>query len=294
MTAAPRRLAIALLGLVVASGAAAASPARAQTQGAARGATAPTAGACDDDRGVTVVVDFTSFGGDVQVRCAAAPVGSGFEALTKAGFRVDQVASQPGLLCRIDGEPSGFHCQTAPPSNAYWAYWHAARGGAWAYSSSGASRTPPPGSVEGWAFGAQAQPGIDPPPPAPPPTTTTAPPRAGGAPGNPPSEPADPRATAPSPPAPSATAAPGATTTSSATASTEAPSATGDAPARSGPRDGDTGDEEAAAPVGGAGSSDGGSPVGVLVAGLAVGGVALGAAVRAAARRRGDLGEEAT
>jgi hypothetical protein len=292
VTAAPRRLAIALLGLVVASGAAATSPARAHPQDAARGAASWTAGACDDDRGVTVVVDFTYFGGSVQVRCAAAPVGSGFEALTKAGFRVDQVASQPGLLCRIDGEPSGFHCQTAPPSNAYWAYWHAARGGSWAYSSSGASRTPPPGSVEGWAFGAQAQPGIAPPPPAPAPTTTTSPPPTGGTQSNPSSD-AGPRASPPAPATTSAPGSPGSTTTTGATVDAEAPSVTSGARTAGGTRDG-AADEEAAAPAAPASGSGGGSPVGVLVAGLAIGGVAVGAAVRTAVRRRGDLGEDAT
>jgi hypothetical protein len=40
-----------------------------------------------------------------------------------------------------------------PPADAYWAYFHAKRGGAWQYSTyGGASYDPKPGTVEGWHF----------------------------------------------------------------------------------------------------------------------------------------------
>ncbi|HEX6754631.1 MAG TPA: hypothetical protein VF109_01670, partial [Mycobacteriales bacterium] len=123
---------------------------------------------------------------------------SGLAALHAAGFStVGTVHDGPGYVCRISGLPGPDReaCIRTPPSSAYWAYWHARRGGAWAYSSTGAaSYDPAPGSVEGWAFGAGAQPGVAPPaPPAPPP----APPRPTARPTTPP--PAPPPAPAPVP-----------------------------------------------------------------------------------------------
>ena len=163
MKAALRRAAVALTGLLLASGGLGlltASPA----------ASRPTAGACTDTAGVTVVVDFGSAGGGVHTRCAAAPVKNGFEALSKAGFGITNVRSQPGFLCQIDAKPAS-DCQSVPNASSYWSYWYAARGESWTYSSSGASRQPPAGSVEGWSFGASQPPGIAPPRPIV--TTTT-------------------------------------------------------------------------------------------------------------------------
>jgi len=63
-------------------------------------------------------------------------------------------------------------CVNTPPATASWSYWYAPRGGSWTYSSEGAStRDPAPGTVEGWAFGDGARPGVNPParPAAPPP-----------------------------------------------------------------------------------------------------------------------------
>lgn len=129
-------------------------------------------GACPDlDDGVTVVVDFQSLGGGTVVRCAPGDPDSGLAALAAAGFRVDQVANQPGFVCRIDGlpGPETEDCADTPPARAYWGYSHAERGGSWSYSSSGAHvYDPPVGTVEGWAFngdGGSTQPTIPPPPP---------------------------------------------------------------------------------------------------------------------------------
>lgn len=131
-------------------------------------------GACPTlDDGVTVVVDFQGLGGGTVVRCAPGDPSTGLAALEGAGFSVDEIASYPGVVCRIDGQPGPDreHCQDMPPADAYWGYFHAERGGSWRYSSSGAGRYDPPvGSVEGWSFsegGGPAPPRV--PPPAPPP-----------------------------------------------------------------------------------------------------------------------------
>jgi hypothetical protein len=121
--------------------------------GAAGVAGGSASGACATAAGITVVVDFGSAGGGLQVGCASPPVANGFAALSGAGFPIRNVSSQPGFLCQIDGKPADDPCIQVPSSAHYWSYWYAQRGGDWTYSSSGASRTPPPGSVEGWAYG---------------------------------------------------------------------------------------------------------------------------------------------
>ncbi|MFL6206735.1 MAG: hypothetical protein ACJ739_15455 [Acidimicrobiales bacterium] len=242
--------------------------------------TASAGGACPDQRGITVVVDASAFGDGVQVRCAPQPVRSGFEALTKAGFTFQGTTQYPGLLCRIDGEPASDPCHSAPPANAYWAYWHAPRGGEWTYSTSGAgSRVPPPGSVEGWAFGDDARPGIDPPPPA---ETTTTTARAVGR------TPTPPRPAAAAAVSPSITVDAGGDPTSSTTTPTSDTTSTSTtaraaAPGRDGiDSDDRSRDEAAAAPSPAAG--DAGSPAGALVGISAV--AAIGGAAVAVARRR--------
>ncbi len=140
---------------------------------------AATAGACGEASGITVVVDFGSAGGGVQIRCAPAPVRSGFEALSKAGFDITNVRSQPGFLCQIDAQPVS-DCRAVPSASYYWSYWHADRGAEWIYSTSGGARLPPEGSVEGWSFGASDPPGAAVPgplaaPTAPPSTPAPAP-----------------------------------------------------------------------------------------------------------------------
>ena len=149
--------------------------------GLAVGGPAPAAeaAACSGSTGVTVVVDFGSLGGGVQVGCAGGNPGSGLAALSGAGHGYTFVPRQPGLVCQVDARPNP--CNGAP-TTAYWAYWHASRGGSWSYSTLGAGGyDPAPGTVEGWAFGAGRQPGIAPPAapapprPAPKPTTNPAP-----------------------------------------------------------------------------------------------------------------------
>ncbi len=138
-----------------------------------------SAAACSGTSGVTVVVDR---GGSISTRCASGDPSSALGALQAAGFTVGYPQQFPGsVVCRINGYPSSDPCVRMPPSSAYWAFFHAKRGGSWVYSSSGAAGyNPAPGSVVGFRFGSGQQPGIAPPAPpktsAPAPTkTTTAP-----------------------------------------------------------------------------------------------------------------------
>jgi hypothetical protein len=160
-------------------------------------APAAEAAACSGSTGVTVVVDFGSLGGGVQTGCAGGNPGSGLAALSAAGHGYTFVPRQPGLVCQVDSRPNP--CNGAP-TTAYWAYWHASRGGSWRYSTLGAGGyDPAPGTVEGWAFGAGRQPGLAPPgapapPPAAPKPTTKPLPKP---PSQPPAAPAPPRTAAP-------------------------------------------------------------------------------------------------
>jgi hypothetical protein len=117
---------------------------------------AGTAGYCPDGNGVTVVVDFNDLGGGVVIRCAPGDQATGLDALKNAGFAVaGTVHDGPGFVCRIEGKPAvaSEPCVKTPPLTAYWTYWHAPNGGAWAYSQLGvANRKPPLGSFEGWSF----------------------------------------------------------------------------------------------------------------------------------------------
>ncbi|MBK6856704.1 MAG: hypothetical protein IPG97_09210 [Microthrixaceae bacterium] len=147
---------LALLVAVVASPLGA-SPVRRSapaTSGAAEGAGRAAANeACSTPDGVTVVIDFQDLGGGVNVRCAPGAVGSGLDALDRAGISYQTALRSPGFVCRIAGLPADDPCHVASPASAYWSYWIAGRGGTWCYSNLGAgSRTPPPGSIEGWSF----------------------------------------------------------------------------------------------------------------------------------------------
>jgi len=139
-------------------------------------------GPCATPDGVTVIVDSTALGGSITQRCAAGAQQSGLVALGNAGFVMTPVSNQSALVCRIDNLPAPDResCLGAPPTNAYWAYFRANRGGPWLYSNVGAQTPPPPGAVEGWVFFDRAQkvPGIAAPPaftptPTPTPTQTT-------------------------------------------------------------------------------------------------------------------------
>lgn len=151
------------------------------------GGSAPAVAAatgCTDASGVSVVVDLRQLGGGILERCAAGlgAGGTGLEALSRAGIPY-QGTSQWGdaFICRLLGRPaadeslripgnSNYHeqCITTPPATAYWAYWYAANGGSWHYSSAGvSSHRITPGGFEGWVFtlgdtGNQTPPGVAP------------------------------------------------------------------------------------------------------------------------------------
>jgi hypothetical protein len=159
-----------------------------------------SAAACSGSTGVTVVVDT---GGSTSTKCASGDPSSALSALKAAGFSVTYPQQYPGsVVCRINGYPASDPCVRMPPGDAYWAFFHAKRGGSWVYSSSGvATYDPAPGSVVGFRFGSGQQPGIAPPAatrtsaPAPTKTTSTLKPT-----------PSAPRPTTPKPTAPKVTA----------------------------------------------------------------------------------------
>jgi hypothetical protein len=139
-----------------------------------------SAGAATSCAGVTVVVDFTHFGGNIERGCAPNP-SSGLDALHQAGFTTAGTTQYgDAFLCRIDNlpGPADEPCTSTPSATAYWAYYHAQpNDGGWTYSPIGATSThPAAGSVEGYAFGARALPGVAPKDAAlpSPPTTTRA------------------------------------------------------------------------------------------------------------------------
>jgi hypothetical protein len=289
MAARTQRFALAVAGALVALG-----PVASATS-ASPSAAAPSAGACTSSTGITVVVDMTAFGDGVQVRCAPQPVHSGFEALTKAGFTYQGTTQFPGLLCRIDGEPASDPCHGAPPANAYWAYWHASRGGSWTYSTSGAgSRVPPPGTVEGWAFGDDAEPSVD--PPAPPPSTTTTRPTStptttgttGGTGGSTP----PPTRSSGGTTTTSASGATDASTSTTAGAASESTTSTTDrsTAAVAGGDGGSAGPDESAAAVSSDAADGSGSPVGLVVGLATAAGLAVAGVVAARRRRSGEEG----
>jgi hypothetical protein len=132
--------------------------------GAIKPATADTG--CSTTTGVTVIVDFKALGGGLQRGCAINPA-SGLDALHKAGFGTAGTTRWGNaFVCRIDGKPGNppESCAETPPGTAYWAYYTARPTDAsWKYVSLAATLTrPQPGSIEGWAFGARALPGVAP------------------------------------------------------------------------------------------------------------------------------------
>ena len=108
----------------------------------------PASGACSGQSGVTVVVDLTDLGGDVEVGCAHGSPTTGRAALTDAGFRATNDAA--GMICAINSAPDP--CPTTF-AGSYWSYWSAAPGAAWtAYAVGADSSHPAPGSFEGWRY----------------------------------------------------------------------------------------------------------------------------------------------
>ncbi len=262
------------------------------TAGLVAGAAPAQAAACSGTSGVTVVVDF---GSSTSVRCAPGDPSSGLAALAAAGFSVKQVQRQPGFVCRIDGAPASDPCVNTPPTSAYWAYFHASRGGSWSYSSLGAaSYDPKPGSVEGWSFGSGGAPGTAPPAPTPRQTPKPAPKTTAPKPTAKPKPSARPTTgggttagsgTAATPrPGTSGTASPsGSATPSASTSATPSPSTSVDPSGTPTP-----GDEATATPLAATQTSaEAGSGTGTLLAGAGLVALVASGAGFAAWRRRG-------
>lgn len=116
-------------------------------------------GACVDGNGVTVVVDFTEFGGSVQAGCAPSDAATGRAALLSAGFVATN--SGQGLICAIDVKPD--RCPVTF-EGSFWSYWHSSRRGSWISYQVGADASHPvSGELEGWRYNDGATgPGIAP------------------------------------------------------------------------------------------------------------------------------------
>lgn len=109
-------------------------------------AVAPS-GPCTDGDGVTVVVDLTDLGGEVEVGCATG-AGTGTEALQAAGFTDTRDAS--GMICAVDALPDP--CP-ATFEGSFWSYWFAGEDGTWqTYMEGSDTAVPAAGGVEGWRY----------------------------------------------------------------------------------------------------------------------------------------------
>lgn len=103
--------------------------------------------ACVEDEGVTVVVDFTDLGGEVEIGCAPGEPENGREALEGAGFSPED--SMPGMVCTINNLPDP--CPEEFDGD-FWSYW-SGEDDDWAMYDVGLDEaTPEPGDVEGWRY----------------------------------------------------------------------------------------------------------------------------------------------
>lgn len=164
------------------------------------------AAACTKGTGVTVVVN-----GDVRCHGGGGTARGSF---TGVGHSLEDVRSQPGFVCRINGYPSTADeaCGRTPPTNAYWGlFWSDGTSGTWNYSSQGAgSLRVPTGGWVAFVFqnsGSRTYPSMTPIGPAPAPKPTTPKPQ----PTSQPTAKATPSASPTPGAAPDSTASPGAT-----------------------------------------------------------------------------------
>jgi len=139
------RTAIARLGLttlLATGGLALAAPAHA----------APAeSGSCD---GVAVLVEHD---GSSSAGCAEGDPKTAGKALQAAGFEIEEVQSDPKLLCAIDGVPDT-SCAKAPEADAFWGFF-TADGNSWAFADKGVfAFDPEPGSTIAFSFGSGDEP----------------------------------------------------------------------------------------------------------------------------------------
>ena len=147
-----RRVALALVGGLVALG-----PALVPSVGVALGRRRrPSAARAPTRRASPSSSTSSAFGGGVQVRCAPQPVRIGLRRAHAGGLHLRRARrSSPACSAASTASRPTDPCHGAPPpERVLGATGTRPRGGSWTYSTSGAgSRVPPPGSVEGWAFG---------------------------------------------------------------------------------------------------------------------------------------------
>ncbi|WP_157581838.1 MULTISPECIES: hypothetical protein [unclassified Phycicoccus] len=254
---------------------------------------AAQAAACSNTTGVTVVIDY---GSSSSTLCAADDT-SAMKVLKKVATVVSPVQYPGTVVCKINSVPSDQSCQRMPPASAYWAFFHAPRGGSWTYSSSGvADYDPAPGSVIGFAFGSGGAPSSPPPAKAAPkPSPSPSPSSSSSRPPAPKPKPASTTPPRPSSSSSSAGAKPGTTsaagsvtrpgprpsTTAPGSTTTTAPSGTTTGTTPSTDSTGDGANAAAAR----ADSTDSGSPT-TLLAGLGLVGLVGAGAAYLAIRRR--------
>ncbi|MGO9872462.1 MAG: hypothetical protein ACLPVY_01575, partial [Acidimicrobiia bacterium] len=141
---------------------------------------AASVSACTARTGVTVIVDFTHFRLDIERGCAPGHPANALDALEAAGFATAGTAQYgDAFLCRIDDLPSSAHqsCAQTPPATSSWSfYWARPTDTDWTYATAGVTGyQPPAGSLIGFAFGDDAEPGIRPTAVISAPTTSTSP-----------------------------------------------------------------------------------------------------------------------
>ena len=123
--------------------------------------------ACTTTAGVTVIVDFSHFGGEIERGCAAGQPPTALAAMHAAGFDTAGTTRYgDAFLCRIDNLPAPKNeaCADTPPASSSWSFYNAhPNDTTWTYAPVGVlSYRPPSGSIVAFAFGNFAKPG-DPP-----------------------------------------------------------------------------------------------------------------------------------
>lgn len=111
-----------------------------------------TAGACEGDEGVTLVVDASALGEESESWCVVADdtIDASW-VLTAAGVETEgTVEYGDAVVCRVDGLPSATEpvgstedpayveaCEAMPAAFAYWSLWLKPAGGTWDYATEG-------------------------------------------------------------------------------------------------------------------------------------------------------------
>lgn len=101
---------------------------------------------CIGDQDVTVVVDFTDLGGQVESGCATAGA-TGTEALVEAGFT--DTRDGAGMICALNALPDPCPAEF---TGSYWSYWFAGDTGWESYLEGSDTAVTTAGGIEGWRY----------------------------------------------------------------------------------------------------------------------------------------------